>query len=68
MYQLELTLKPLLQIFELPKNLHGSSFSLHATRETMKFFELQTVLQSIAICPDRAVYHVYLVWTLQRAY
>ena len=47
MYQLELTLKPLLQIFELPKNLHGSSFSLHATRGTMKFFELQTVLQSM---------------------
>ena len=47
MYQLELTLKPLLQIFELPKNLHASSFSLHATRGTMKFFELQTVLQSM---------------------
>ena len=33
--------------FWTAKNLHGSAFSLHATCGTVKFFELQTVLQSM---------------------
>ena len=53
--------------FWTAKNLHGSAFSLLATRGTVQVFELQTVprRENLRVPSKRGI---YLVWTVQRAF